>query len=105
MTCEAGVTLRDLAGEPKDGWCTRLPCRGEWRVRPAHGPTASCSLFSAPTRAEIETEEAETEAMIAEAEERFRKLDPVREQIKRENKGRTVRGEVACPVCRPAPPA
>lgn len=97
-TCEAGVNLRELAGGEPSGRATRLPCRGEWRVRPA-GATSPCNLFAAPTKEEIEAEEAETEAMIAEAEERFRKLGPVYKQIRRENKGRTVRGETTCPVC------
>jgi hypothetical protein len=65
--CTAGIRLRPLVGGNDFGWCTRLPCLGSFRAR-ANGPTATCNLFILPTASEIAEEEAETAALIAEAE-------------------------------------
>ena len=96
--CAVGVKLRTLVGGADDGWCTRLPCLGSFRGR-ANGPTVMCDLFVLPTAAEIAEEEAETAAMIAEAEARFRILDPVCEKIKAESRGKDAHGTTTCPAC------
>lgn len=91
-TCGKGVVIRDLAGEPDYGWCTRLPCSKTLNAR-ANGPVGKCDLYEEPTAEEI----AADEAWINEAMERTgRAHKAIREHA---NGRRGFATTMACPIC------
>lgn len=74
----------------------RLPCTPAFEAdRLAKGiEVATCQKFEAVTQAEIDTEDAEFEALT----ERFRKAAPALSEIRKAHKGKSGHGEIPCPT-------
>lgn len=66
--CKAGINYRELAGMPKLGWGTRLPCLTDPFMSPTRVP---CTLLSFPTEAEAEANIQQLEDHIAKHVERL----------------------------------
>lgn len=87
--CAAGVNYRALVGGPELGWLRRLPCHDH------NQSTVVCSLRRLPTAEEVVQEEKELADMVARAEVFF----PLMDRLKREHRGRSAAGSLACPAC------
>lgn len=79
--CEAGVSYRDVTPNPDDdrGIVYRLPCmiRGPEAMNPGQAENyalrGSCPKFQLPTQAEIDADDAETDARLKEVLESLAK--------------------------------
>ena len=94
--CEAGVNYRGLAGEPRDGCMTRIPCLPIHE--PKHGSMAACALRSLHTPEEAERMVTESEASMERHLGVFRLAhnDAKAKGLKRGNGGHS---EMTCPIC------
>ncbi len=94
--CAAGVNYRGLAGEPRDGCMTRIPCLPGFE--PKHGPMASCSQLDRYTQAEAEKHFADGEASM---ERHLKAFRVVHDDAKSKglNRGKGGHSEVTCPTC------
>lgn len=96
--CAQGIRLRELVGGDLVGWVTRLPClalhRQQQQLRPVN-QTVSCEQFTPETAEDLAQQEAQMQAMM----HRMVQSEPLVQEIKQANKGRSTAGESVCPVC------
>lgn len=92
--CGAGVNIRELAGGPDYGWCTRLPCNSHLGER---DPSAvvHCDKYEEPTPEEI----AEEELFMAQMMDRHIQSAPWVDSIRRAYAGKDAAGTDRCPIC------
>lgn len=83
--CEAGVSYRDLSGEPGEGWVSRLPCWGPSGFAGNGGAHVACASYREPTAEEIAADRQSFE-------QRFVRIGKVREAIVEKLGGQWKRG-------------
>lgn len=94
--CLAGVNYRVLAGEPRDGCMTRVPCL-PWSD-PKHGPMAECAKHETWTPDEAEQHVTEGDAAMQRHLRVFRAAhdDAKAKGLKRGHGGNS---SLVCPIC------
>lgn len=103
--CAKGVCYRDVTANPNvPGASFRLPCHTPneahgLKVLQETGPAGTCEHFSVLTEQELAEQEAAFEIAMQESNRRMELVGPLIVAMKKQYKGKSVKGVKTCPVC------
>lgn len=104
-TCSKGVCYLSVTAKPGEpGSAYRLPCHTPTEERGLQilqetGPAGTCEHFDALSQEELDQQDADFEKAIEESMRRMALAAPLIAAMKKQYKGKSVKGVKTCPVC------
>lgn len=105
-SCLKGICYRDVTSKPDEpGSLYRLPCHTPndghgLKVLEDTGPAGTCEHFSALTEEELAQQEEESKKAFERSVEMMTKVAPIISAVKKQYKGKSIRGVKTCPICK-----